>query len=342
MSVLGNLIGGGIDLINGFINRHYQKKMMEEQREYNSPANQLKRYMDAGMNPNLAMQKIDGGNMAPADAASLPNVMPEGLGQYMQDAGSKMLEAQMVQSNIKKNEADVRVQDQVAAGKKIENEVLAKELGGWDEYRKSELDKMNAEADNAKQAKIESEKRVKQIEQEIDNLKEQKELIIAQQGAVAYDNMLKQKEAELAEANKEAAIANKEYIETKKKTEELMQDPEKRKEFTKAEEEAKTETNPILKQQKAIVDEFNREVAPLRKEISYLRQEVWLYEHDKKDVGPVDRFLKTSESVAKKRLSNKEAELKNKEDKYFERLRRLGLNESESYSALGISGSRSK
>lgn len=336
--ILGNLVGGGVDLINGFINRQFQKRMMEEQREYNLPINSLKRYMDAGMNPNLAMQKIDGGNMAPADAAILPNVMPEGLGQYMQDAGSKLLEAKMIESDVKKNEADIKVQDEVAAGKKIENEVLAKELGGWDEYRKSELNKMNAEADNAKQAKIESEERVKEIEQQIKNLKEQKELIIAQKGAIAYDNMLKQKEAELAEANKEASIANKEYTEAKKRTEELMQDPEKRKEFAKAEREAEVESNPISRQQKAIVDEYNDEVGKLNVDIRNLREEVWLYEHGKKH----DNYFKTGLSTAKERLKRKEANRKNIEDKYSERLRRLGLNESESYSALGISGSRSK
>lgn len=336
--VLGNLIGGGVDLVNGFLNRRFQERMIDKQNEYNLPINSLKRYMDAGMNPNLAMQKIDGGNMAQGDYASLPNAMPEGLGQYMQDAGSKIIEAKMAESNIKKNAADVKVQELVAAGKEIENKVLAKELGGWDEYRKSELDKMNAEADNAKQAKVESEERVKEIKQQVENLKEQKELIKAERGAIYYDNMLKQKETELAQANKELAEANKEYTEAKKKTEELMQDPEKRKEFSKAEREAEVETNPISKQQKAIVDEYNDEVGKLNADIRDLREEVWLYEHGKKE----DNYFKTGLSVAKGKLHKKEGEKQNIEDKYFERLRRIGLNESESYSALGISGSRSK
>ena len=99
-------------------NNEYNRQLWYEQQAYNSPAEQMKRFSEAGLNPNLIYsQSNEAGAFTPAVT---PNLQPEHgmdkLGQKMQQANFiKNLE--LMDSQISKNQAD--------AGKAAEEAGLA-------------------------------------------------------------------------------------------------------------------------------------------------------------------------------------------------------------------------
>lgn len=68
ISALGSMIGSGISAAgsrsaaNAAADRAYS--LWKTQAEYNTPANQVKRYLEAGLNPNLIYGQVSSGNMS--------------------------------------------------------------------------------------------------------------------------------------------------------------------------------------------------------------------------------------------------------------------------------------
>ena len=116
---LATLAGAGVNFMTSYINRKNDLYMLKYQNEYNSPKNMMKRLLEAGINPNAAAQSIAGapgyGNMAPADASSVSSLMPNDLGSALGQSVNNALTADLIKSNIAKNQEDTR-------GQKIQND----------------------------------------------------------------------------------------------------------------------------------------------------------------------------------------------------------------------------
>ena len=60
----------GFDALGNILtNEHYKKQqqaLINQMNEYNTPANQMQRYKDAGLNPNLMAGQISAGNQSSA------------------------------------------------------------------------------------------------------------------------------------------------------------------------------------------------------------------------------------------------------------------------------------
>lgn len=54
----------------------FQRQMIQEQNEYNSPVSQMARYKEAGLNPNLIYGQIEEGNQSETAKYSAPEVKP--------------------------------------------------------------------------------------------------------------------------------------------------------------------------------------------------------------------------------------------------------------------------
>lgn len=77
ISALGSMLGSGISAAgsrsaaNAAADRAYS--LWKTQAEYNTPANQVKRYLEAGLNPNLIYGQVSSGNMATTPDVSYSN-----------------------------------------------------------------------------------------------------------------------------------------------------------------------------------------------------------------------------------------------------------------------------
>lgn len=83
-SPITSAIGGGFGLIGNYLNYKYQTNLANQQNaynmnmwklqnEYNSPANQMRRYEEAGLNPALMYGQVTPGNASSAPQQVTPN-----------------------------------------------------------------------------------------------------------------------------------------------------------------------------------------------------------------------------------------------------------------------------
>lgn len=125
-SVLTNVLGGFIgsnrqDVLNKRSARLQHRQNMEllkYQLDYNTPANQMKRYSEAGLNPNLVYGQGNPGNMSSAPSypeVKAPDVqsITSGLGSQIADLAikarqAKLLETQADLNKVKTDESTVK------------------------------------------------------------------------------------------------------------------------------------------------------------------------------------------------------------------------------------------
>lgn len=85
-------------------------EMWNRQNEYNSPANQLARYQDAGLNPNLMYGNITNGNASQMPQMQKPGTYVEKtLGQKLQENLAPVLNFFQGYSQVKKDEAQTNL-----------------------------------------------------------------------------------------------------------------------------------------------------------------------------------------------------------------------------------------
>lgn len=109
--MIGPLALAGItaatSLFQNLFNRHYQK----EQNAYNSPASQMQRYKDAGLNPNLVYTQGTPGNQTSPFMVSVPDVSQTYNQSRMADYQTSALEAKTeqtrAQTEVTKLQAEV-------------------------------------------------------------------------------------------------------------------------------------------------------------------------------------------------------------------------------------------
>lgn len=122
---IGALIAGGVSLIGSLVNsnvqankqRHANLDQYREDREYNSPANQVRRLKDAGLNPAMAM---DAGAMTSGNSTSLPHSAEQPTTDF--GLGSQAYSNYMSANNERyQTEADVGLKNAQADATRIDN-----------------------------------------------------------------------------------------------------------------------------------------------------------------------------------------------------------------------------
>ena len=164
------------------INRQFAVDMWNKQNEYNLPTNQMQRLRDAGINPHLAYS--NGQPMNTSNAPATPSgigSMPQGIAPQMNigeifnalmtKAQIKQMEAQTEKTLAEKEEVEARTE---GIGK--DNKVKDIELTHKDRQMLAEI---GVNEQNIEESKSRVESSVltnKKVEQEIENLKSQKNL----------------------------------------------------------------------------------------------------------------------------------------------------------------------
>lgn len=135
--VLGSVITGGANILGGFLGmgsqasankanmelakyqNEWNEYMWNKQNEYNTPKNQMARYLDAGLNPNLiyGSGSASAGNSTSVPTAANMHVEPlpvPNLGEAAQQLISNIRADRLADADIKAKEADVRNKDSLS------------------------------------------------------------------------------------------------------------------------------------------------------------------------------------------------------------------------------------
>lgn len=134
-SSVSGAISGGLGLIGSALNYHFQDKLMQKQNqynldmwrlqnEYNSPAAQMQRYQEAGLNPALMYGQVTPGNASNAPHLGTPNA-PE-LSRDMVELGKAFNIEGLKQAiaDTKTKQAQARAASAAADRAEGENEAL--------------------------------------------------------------------------------------------------------------------------------------------------------------------------------------------------------------------------
>lgn len=216
---LTNLLGseGGLDLIGTIFSTVFNSKnveatnemnrylanlqnshnlrMWELNNEYNLPTNQIKRLLDAGLNPNLLYgNPSQGSSNAPAQGAAPPQMQAF----QMPDIGERFSNMQQVSIQRKAMEAQVKLMEAEAEDKKADTVLKQKDAGTYDEKfemykRQYELELDNLEANSKVLLDTLSTNSVvrKKLKTEIDSIASQRHLTENQAFGVYLDNLEK-------------------------------------------------------------------------------------------------------------------------------------------------------
>lgn len=104
--------------------QQFEERMVQQQNEYNSPVNQMKRFADAGLNPNLVYTQGNPGNQTSIPSYQRANVQPAQFNfqQDMANAVAQVYNNLQAVAQIRKANAD-------ASGQEIDNMI---KFGSWE------------------------------------------------------------------------------------------------------------------------------------------------------------------------------------------------------------------
>lgn len=116
--------------------QQFEQKMVQEQNEYNSPVNQMKRYAEAGLNPNLVYSQGNPGNQTAIPSYQRANVQPAQFNfqQDMANAVSTIYNNLQAVAQIRKANADARSTE-------IDNQI---KLGSWENQIQYDISRYTA------------------------------------------------------------------------------------------------------------------------------------------------------------------------------------------------------
>ena len=182
------------------------EQMYEKNNSYNSPAAQMQRLKDAGLNPDLMYSRGDVGNAtAPEAPAQAPtprfNVIPTNTyGQTAQiaaDAGLKAAQARLAESESKKTDTEesLLTADYLLRKARTESDI---ELNNSTIYVNHELGQLNhAEAEVAAKKLQEIDVAMSEARERINTMKSQQSEIDEKIVQMKFDRYLRSKEFEL-------------------------------------------------------------------------------------------------------------------------------------------------
>lgn len=133
---VSSAISGGFSMLGNYLNYKYNQRLAEQQNaynidmwkmqnEYNSPANQMRRYEEAGLNPALLA-----GQITPGNASSAPEQVTPGAPDYSKDM-SEMVKAFNIEglrtaiANRRKAQAESKLSEIAAENSKNEREAMS-------------------------------------------------------------------------------------------------------------------------------------------------------------------------------------------------------------------------
>lgn len=108
--------------------QQFEERMVQQQNEYNSPVNQMKRFADAGLNPNLVYTQGNPGNQTSIPSYQRANVQPAQF-NFQQDMANAVAQ---VYNNLQAVAA-IRKANAEASGQEIDNMV---KFGSWENQMK--------------------------------------------------------------------------------------------------------------------------------------------------------------------------------------------------------------
>lgn len=129
-----DLLNAGLSLINARANRNFareqattaynrQLSLMDRMNEYNTPSNQVKRLVEAGLNPNLAYGQLD---LSGVSAPSVPQgeaVPQQAVQLHLQNAlAASQIENMNANTDIKRQEAEADIKKKLSEIFKNEKE----------------------------------------------------------------------------------------------------------------------------------------------------------------------------------------------------------------------------
>lgn len=187
----GAVVGGALNLISQGMQNRQQEYFYNQ---YMSPAARMEQMREAGINPNLAAQGISGAS-APQMTAAQPTGAFTGIGEQLGASVNNALTAESILTSNQLNKAN---RDSIL----LDNDIKRIELGMKPQMMEAELEDVRSRAAQQREQVNLINKEIEKYSQEIDNLKEEKNLIIAQEGEIEYRKKLEQ--AETNKANAEA------------------------------------------------------------------------------------------------------------------------------------------
>ena len=116
--------------------QQFEQKMVQQQNEYNSPAAQMQRYAQAGLNPNLVYTQGSPGNQTSLPSYQRANVQPAQFNfqQDMANAVSQIYNNLQAVAQIRKANADARSTE-------IDNQI---KLGSWENQIQYDISRYTA------------------------------------------------------------------------------------------------------------------------------------------------------------------------------------------------------
>ena len=126
-------------------NWEQQKAMYEESLDYNRPLNQMRRFEEAGLNPNLIYGQGSSGNVSVSQPTPQMPTMQAAhfndlrVGQAIRDAVSKSMAQSKLDSENNLRESQAAAQKAQSIKSNAETALIGmKNARGWQEYRQSE------------------------------------------------------------------------------------------------------------------------------------------------------------------------------------------------------------
>lgn len=108
--------------------QQFEQKMVQQQNEYNSPVNQMQRFAQAGLNPNLVYTQGNPGNQTSIPSYQRANVQPEQF-NFQQDMANAV---STIYNNLQ-SVAQIRKANAEASGQEIDNMI---KFGSWENQMK--------------------------------------------------------------------------------------------------------------------------------------------------------------------------------------------------------------
>lgn len=136
VTIAGGLLGLGADLFGQHRDREqaldiakfqaaYNERMIDKQNFYNSPAQQMARFKEAGLNPNLIYGQGNPGNQSSAPQYPSLNMRPREYGQIAALSG-QLMQTKLMQSQVEAIDAKVRKDGAQTELLKLQKDVLAR------------------------------------------------------------------------------------------------------------------------------------------------------------------------------------------------------------------------
>lgn len=103
-------------------NRKFQKEMQLQEQEYNTPANQMKRMKEAGLNPNLLTGQVSSGSFGQS-----PDPLPD-LGQVVGNAGNSAFNGINALMQLKQTQLNMEMMNERVRQLRLSNEFAASSM----------------------------------------------------------------------------------------------------------------------------------------------------------------------------------------------------------------------